>query len=83
MHIGKLIRDVVQLRGMTVVCLASKLSCSRANVYKIFDKKSIDTDMLIRISSILEYDFFLAISDNEQLFQSVDMSTDWQHNSAD
>ena len=59
---------------MTVVSFAEQLSCSRANVYKIFDKKSIDTDMLMRISAILHYDFFAAISDNTSSIQSVDMS---------
>ncbi len=43
---------------MTVVSFAERLSCTRVNAYKIFNKKSIDTDMLLRISSILEYDFF-------------------------
>ncbi|MGM9766881.1 MAG: helix-turn-helix domain-containing protein [Candidatus Cryptobacteroides sp.] len=77
MHIGKLIKEVVRRRGMTVVSFAEQLSCSRANVYKIFDKKSIDTDMLMRICAILQYDFFAAISDNTRSIQSVDMSTDW------
>ena len=45
-------------QGHTVTWLACKLSYSRTNVYKIYDKKSIDTDLLLRISSILQYDFF-------------------------
>ena len=38
--------------------LTQRLSCSRTNVYKIFDKYSVDTDTLARISTILEFDFF-------------------------
>ena len=63
MHIGKLIKKKVTEKGMTVVSFASRLSCTRVNAYKIFSKKSIDTDMLTRISIILEYDFFRLYSD--------------------
>lgn len=58
MHIGQLIKQQMEERHKTVVWLANKLSYSRTNVYKIYDKSSIDTDVLLRISVILEYDFF-------------------------
>ena len=45
-------------RQKTVVWLSKHLSCSRANVYKIFEKYSVDTEMLARISAILNFDFF-------------------------
>ncbi len=48
----------------TVVWLAKRLSCSRANVYKIFEKYSVDTDMLARISTILNFDFFSLYSED-------------------
>lgn len=34
------------------------IHCDRTNVYKIFQKSSIDSSMLYRISCILGYDFF-------------------------
>lgn len=46
----------------SVVWLARQLACSRTNVYKIFEKAHIDTQMLTRISLILEYDFFAVLS---------------------
>ena len=58
MHIGKLIKQKVKEQHKTSVWLAERLSCSRTNVYKIYDKKSIDTDVLFRISAILNFDFF-------------------------
>lgn len=45
-------------RHQTVVWLSKQLSCSRNNVYKIFDKYSIDTGVLVKISEVLEFDFF-------------------------
>ena len=56
--IGKKIREVLKERRKTVVWFANELSCSRTNVYKIFSKSSIDTADLMRISKILNYDFF-------------------------
>ena len=57
-HIGTLIRKTLKSKHKTVVWFANELSCSRTNVYKIFSKQSIDTFDLLRISKILEYDFF-------------------------
>jgi hypothetical protein len=49
-------------RRKSVVWFAGELSCSRTNVYKIFSKQSIDTGDLMRISRILEFDFFEVFS---------------------
>ncbi|MBV8038911.1 helix-turn-helix domain-containing protein [Bacteroides sp. AN502] len=57
-HIGKLIREKMIERKCTVVSMARQLSCGRANVYKIFEKYSIDTELLMKISVTLDYDFF-------------------------
>lgn len=62
MHIGQLIKQKMEERHYTVVWLAHQLSYSRTNVYKIYEKKSIDTDLLLRISTILNYDFFTVYS---------------------
>ena len=63
MHIGKLIREQVESQGKTVVWFAEQLSCSRANVYKIYEKTSLDTALLMRVCIILNYDFFSAFSE--------------------
>lgn len=58
MHIGSLIRSKVAERGISIVSFAEQLSCTRVNVYKIFDRKSIDTELLLRVSRVLDFDFF-------------------------
>ena len=58
MHIGTIIRQTMEQQGHTVSWLARQYGCSRVNVYKIFDKHSIDTQSLLRLSVILNYDFF-------------------------
>lgn len=63
-HIGKLIREKMIERKCTVVSMARQLSCGRANVYKIFEKYSIDTELLMKISVTLDYDFLVFIREN-------------------
>ena len=63
LHIGHLIRTRLEEKGQTVTWLARQVPCSRTNIYKIFDRPSIDTDMLARLSDILGFDFFAALSD--------------------
>lgn len=62
MHVGKLIKQKMEEQGRTVVWLSRQLSCCRTNVYKIYEKESIDTNLLMRISKVLDYDFFGHIS---------------------
>ena len=38
------------------------MGCSRTSVYKIFEKSSIDTDLLLRICDVLKVDFFKVYS---------------------
>ncbi len=63
MHIGNHIREILKERGHSVVWLARQLSYSRTNIYKLFDKSTIDTGVLLRISVVLQYDFFTDYSD--------------------
>jgi len=58
MHIGSIIQQKLKEQGKTVVWLAQELGCHRTNVYNLFDKYSIDTQQLQRLSVILHYNFF-------------------------
>lgn len=62
-HIGQCIRQQIEAQGKTTVWLASQLGCHRTNVYKIYEKLTIDTGVLLRISEILCYDFFMLYSE--------------------
>lgn len=71
MHIGKLIREQVDKQGKSAVWLANQLSCSRTNIYKIYDRPSIDTGLLLRISLILDYNFFAPYSEKIERQQQL------------
>ena len=57
-HIGELIKQVLEEQGRTITWLAKQIGCSRENLYKIFRRSWIHTDMLQKISLALGYDFF-------------------------
>ena len=60
--IGTMIKEELERQERTVSWLARKLNCDRSNVYRLFQKHSIDTVLLQRLSVILNRDFFLCIS---------------------
>ena len=57
-HIGNLIREKLNEDGRSITWLAKKLHFERANIYRLLQKPFIDTYLLLRISKILEHDFF-------------------------
>lgn len=74
MHIGKHIKQKLAEQGRTSSWLAQQLSYNRTTMYKIYDKASIDTQMLLRISRIMEYDFFNDLS--KELDNTLSQSKD-------
>lgn len=68
----------MQKQGRTTVWLARQLGCARTYIYKIYERPSIDTNMLMRISKILEHDFFYDYSvtlDKTNVLIGNDMSS--------
>lgn len=57
-HIGQLIKAELERQERTPTWLARKISCDRTNIYRIFERESIDTSLLLRISSALNRNFF-------------------------
>ncbi|MCF8365011.1 MAG: hypothetical protein K9H16_04475 [Bacteroidales bacterium] len=57
-HIGNEIKNVVEKKGISIKKFGDKINCNRTNVYDIFKRTSIDTQLLIMISHALEYNFF-------------------------
>jgi len=63
-NIGLNIKEELQRQERTVSWLARKLNCTRAAVYRIFDKNSIDTALLVQISNVLHRNFFIELLDD-------------------
>ena len=62
LHIGHEIQQELRRQERSVAWFARRLACDRTNVYRIFDKESLDTRLLMRISTILQRDFFALYS---------------------
>lgn len=56
--IGKSIEYELRNQERSVVWLARKLNCNRTNIYKIFNRSTIDTELLLRISNVIQRNFF-------------------------
>lgn len=57
-HIGEEIKKVFDERGISVSEFGRRISTSRENVYGIFKRETIDTGLLVKISKVLDHDFF-------------------------
>ena len=57
-HIGQLIRAQLKADQRSVSWLAREIGCTRNHVYKIFNKSSLDSDLIFRIAKAMNYNFF-------------------------
>jgi 4-diphosphocytidyl-2C-methyl-D-erythritol kinase len=62
MHIGERIKEIMELKHRSVVWVARQIDCERTNVYNIFARKDINTNLLRQLCIILEHDFFKELS---------------------
>lgn len=65
-HVGQMIKAELDRhpKAHTATWFAEQLHCKRTNVYNIFNRPSVDTALLERISRILGHDFFHDLSMN-------------------
>jgi len=56
--IGTKIKQVLDESGMKIENFAKAINRHRCTVYHIFNQKSVDTELLISISDVLNYNFF-------------------------
>lgn len=57
-HIGQKIKEIVYKKKIQINEFARKLGKSRAVIYDIFDRETVDTGLLTSISEALDYNFF-------------------------
>ena len=58
MKIGEKIRSVIKEKGLVQKLVAEKIGTSERNLQKIFEKDSLNTDQLQKISEVLNHNFF-------------------------
>ena len=62
-HIGKLIKVELRNQGRSVTWLSRTICHERSSIYKMFERDNIDIKLLMRISRVLNHDFFADISE--------------------
>jgi hypothetical protein len=58
LHIGEKIRDKAQEKRIGPSELGRMINTSKQNIYSIFRRKTIDTELLLKLSKALDHDFF-------------------------
>lgn len=61
-HLGNMIKRELKAQGRSVSWLARTINMERSSIYKIFDRNSLDVGLLIRISVVMDHDFFQDVS---------------------
>lgn len=56
-HIGHLIKEVFDEKGISVTEFARRINCARPNLYSIFERYDIGVEQLLYISEALEHNF--------------------------
>lgn len=69
--IGQLIKDRVKAENLKVTDFAKMIGAERTNVYDIFKRSSIDTELLKKIGQVLHYDFFQDLLEPETVKEIV------------
>ena len=63
-HIGNFIRDELRRQERTPTWLARKICRGRTNIYDIFERESLDSALIHRISMALNVNIFTLLSED-------------------
>jgi hypothetical protein len=66
LHIGEKIREKAKEKRIGPSELGRMISTSKQNIYSIFRRKTIDTELLLKLSAALEFDFFQYYTDKRE-----------------
>lgn len=83
-EIGQKIKEVFDHRHMKLTDFADELGTVRQNVYRIFKKRHLDTGLLLKISQVLNHNFFqyyvdqdIECNEDEKLKSLKEQTTDY------
>ena len=57
-HIGQMMEKRVTESGIEISRICNFLKCSKEEIEKMFTKENLSTDILLKWSNLLDYDFF-------------------------
>ncbi|WP_419867929.1 transposase [Chryseobacterium sp. CT-SW4] len=78
LHIGTLINERVAECGIDMSRICNFFKCSEQDVLDMYKAKSLDTEILLKWSKILEYDFFRIYTQHLILYSPQGSTTNMQ-----
>ena len=70
-HLGTLIKKAVEENEIELSRVCNFIKCTEQEVYEIYEMKSIDVELLLKWSKLLEYDFFRLYSQHLILYAPI------------
>lgn len=67
-HIGKMIENTVAESRIEISRICNYFKCSDDEIVKIYQSKSLDTEILLKWSKLLQYDFFRMYTQHLMLY---------------
>jgi len=67
-HVGKLIREKVTENGIEMPCICTFFKCSENEIEEMYELEDLNTEILLRWSKLLRYDFFRLYSQHLILY---------------
>ncbi|MCW3161317.1 transposase [Chryseobacterium oryctis] len=70
-HIGQMIENAVIEKKIEILRICNFMKCSEVEILKMYQQKNFPTDILLKWSKLLEYDFFRLYSQHLILYAPV------------
>ncbi len=70
-HIGSFINQRVTENGIEISRICNFMKCTEKKITEMYQSKSLDTELLLRWSKLLEYDFFRIYSQHLILYAPI------------
>lgn len=67
-HIGSLIQQKIAENGIEISRICNFIKYTEKDLKKIYEARSLDTELLLRLSKVLQYDFFRLYTQHLILF---------------
>lgn len=75
-HLGTLINQAVVENEIELSRICNFMKCTEQEVHKMYEMKSIDVELLLKWSKLLEYDFFRLYSQHLILYAPIKKEAD-------
>lgn len=68
-HLGKKVEEIAKSKGYSQTALGKKVNMSKPGIASMYKRSGIDTDLLIKLTEVLDYDFFKHVYENESMIK--------------